>query len=164
MPACSYYCQSPLSSRLCRLLLQLRRTSAHRTSLIIILAAGVAAFTSWATLTGYTAKLAGTETGVTEPQPNFSTCFGSPFLPLRPKVYAKMLGERLKEHGAQCWLVNTGWSGGAYGIGKRMSLPYTRAMVRSTLRTRHMAWTCMKRTPSARWISAAFTGCPKTAS
>jgi phosphoenolpyruvate carboxykinase (ATP) len=80
-------------------------------------------------LSGYTAKLAGTETGVTEPQPNFSTCFGSPFLPLPPKVYAQMLGERLKQHGAQCWLVNTGWSGGGYGVGKRMSLPYTRAMV-----------------------------------
>ena len=84
-------------------------------------------------LSGYTAKLAGTETGVTEPQPNFSTCFGSPFLPLPPKVYAKMLGERLKQHGAQCWLVNTGWSGGGYGIGKRMSLPYTRAMVRAAV-------------------------------
>jgi phosphoenolpyruvate carboxykinase (ATP) len=80
-------------------------------------------------LSGYTAKLAGTETGVTEPQPNFSTCFGSPFLPLPPKVYAQMLGARLKVHDAQCWLVNTGWSGGGYGVGKRMSLPYTRAMV-----------------------------------
>src|SRR5258706_5352326 len=85
-------------------------------------------------LSGYTAKLAGTEAGVgSEPQPNFSTCFGSPFLPLPPKVYAQMLGERLKEHGAQCWLVNTGWSGGAYGVGKRMSLPYTRAMVRAAV-------------------------------
>ncbi|MCU1286173.1 MAG: pckA [Acidobacteriales bacterium] len=84
-------------------------------------------------LSGYTAKLAGTETGVTEPQPNFSTCFGSPFLPLPPKVYAQMLGERLKEHNAQCWLVNTGWSGGGYGVGKRMSLPYTRAMVRAAV-------------------------------
>ena len=85
-------------------------------------------------LSGYTAKLAGTEAGVgSEPQPNFSTCFGSPFLPLPPKVYAKMLGLRLKQHGAQCWLVNTGWSGGAYGTGKRMSLPYTRAMVRAAV-------------------------------
>jgi phosphoenolpyruvate carboxykinase (ATP) len=84
-------------------------------------------------LSGYTAKLAGTETGVTEPQPNFSTCFGSPFLPLPPKVYAEMLGKRLKEHNTQCWLVNTGWSGGAYGVGKRMSLPYTRAMVRAAV-------------------------------
>jgi phosphoenolpyruvate carboxykinase (ATP) len=85
-------------------------------------------------LSGYTAKLAGTEAGVgSEPQPNFSTCFGSPFLPLAPKVYAEMLGKRLKEHGAQVWLVNTGWSGGAYGTGKRMSLPYTRAMVRAAV-------------------------------
>ncbi|MBV8819880.1 MAG: phosphoenolpyruvate carboxykinase (ATP), partial [Acidobacteriaceae bacterium] len=80
-------------------------------------------------LSGYTAKLAGTETDVKEPQPNFSTCFGSPFMPLPPKVYAQMLGERLKQHNAQCWLVNTGWTGGAYGVGKRMNLPYTRAMV-----------------------------------
>jgi phosphoenolpyruvate carboxykinase (ATP) len=84
-------------------------------------------------ISGYTAKLAGTETDVKEPQPNFSTCFGSPFMPLPPKVYAQMLGERLKEHNAQCWLVNTGWTGGAYGVGKRMSLPYTRAMVRAVV-------------------------------
>jgi phosphoenolpyruvate carboxykinase (ATP) len=84
-------------------------------------------------ISGYTAKLAGTEAGVTEPQPNFSTCFASPFLPLPPKVYAEMLGRRLKEHNAHCWLVNTGWTGGAYGTGKRMSLPYTRAMVRALL-------------------------------
>ena len=80
-------------------------------------------------MSGYTAKVAGTEAGVTEPQATFSTCFGAPFMPLPPKVYAEMLGRRLREHNAQCWLVNTGWQGGAYGIGKRMSLPYTRAMV-----------------------------------
>src|SRR6266436_7102110 len=80
-------------------------------------------------LTGYTAKVAGTEAGVKEPQPNFSTCFGSPFLPLRPKVYAEMLGRRMQEHGSQCWLVNTGWFGGPYGKGSRMKLSYTRAMV-----------------------------------
>jgi len=84
-------------------------------------------------VSGYTAKLAGTESGVTEPQPNFSTCFGSPFMPLPPKVYAEMLGMLLKQHNAQCWLVNTGWTGGAYGVGKRMSLPYTRAMVRAAV-------------------------------
>ena len=84
-------------------------------------------------VSGYTAKLAGTEAGVTEPQPNFSTCFGSPFMPLPPKVYAEMLGKLLKQHNAQCWLVNTGWTGGAYGTGKRMSLPYTRAMVRAAV-------------------------------
>jgi phosphoenolpyruvate carboxykinase (ATP) len=80
-------------------------------------------------MSGYTAKVAGTEAGVTEPQATFSTCFGAPFMPLAPKVYAEMLGRRLREHNAQCWLVNTGWQGGPYGIGKRMSLPYTRAMV-----------------------------------
>jgi len=84
-------------------------------------------------LSGYTAKVAGTEAGVKEPQPNFSTCFGSPFLPLRPKVYAEMLGRRMKEHGAQCWLVNTGWFGGPYGVGSRMKLPYTRAMVNAAI-------------------------------
>jgi phosphoenolpyruvate carboxykinase (ATP) len=80
-------------------------------------------------MSGYTAKVAGTEAGVTEPQATFSTCFGAPFMPLAPKVYAEMLGERLREHNAQCWLVNTGWQGGPYGVRKRMSLPYTRAMV-----------------------------------
>jgi phosphoenolpyruvate carboxykinase (ATP) len=80
-------------------------------------------------ISGYTAKVAGTEAGVTEPQATFSTCFGAPFMPLAPKVYAEMLGRRLREHHAQCWLVNTGWQGGRYGVGKRMSLPYTRAMV-----------------------------------
>jgi phosphoenolpyruvate carboxykinase (ATP) len=80
-------------------------------------------------MSGYTAKVAGTEAGVTEPQATFSSCFGAPFLPLPPKVYAEMLGRRLREHHAQCWLVNTGWQGGGVGIGKRISLPYTRAMV-----------------------------------
>src|SRR5947209_12062340 len=80
-------------------------------------------------LSGYTAKVAGTEAGVKEPTATFSTCFGAPFMILRPKVYAELLGKRLEEHSAQCWLVNTGWSGGRYGVGKRMSLKYTRAMV-----------------------------------
>ena len=80
-------------------------------------------------MSGYTAKVAGTETGVKEPTATFSTCFGAPFLPLAPKVYAAMLGRRLREHDAQCWLVNTGWQGGPYGVGKRMDIPYTRAMV-----------------------------------
>jgi phosphoenolpyruvate carboxykinase (ATP) len=85
-------------------------------------------------LSGYTAKLAGTEAGVgKEPQPNFSTCFAAPFLPLPPRVYAKMLGERLTQHNAQCWLVNTGWVGGPYGVGSRMKLNYTRAMVRAAV-------------------------------
>lgn len=84
-------------------------------------------------LSGYTAKLAGTERGVKEPQPSFSTCFGAPFMPLRPKVYAEMLGRRMQEHGSQCWLVNTGWFGGPYGVGSRMKLLYTRAMVNAAI-------------------------------
>src|SRR5277367_2311864 len=85
-------------------------------------------------LSGYTAKLAGTEAGLgSEPVPEFSACFGSPFLPLAPKVYAEMLGNRLRHHDAQCWLVNTGWTGGVFGIGKRMSLKHTRAMVHAAL-------------------------------
>lgn len=85
-------------------------------------------------LSGYTAKLAGTEAGLgSEPVPEFSTCFASPFLPRAPKVYAEMLGARLRQHSAQCWLVNTGWTGGAFGTGRRMSLPHTRAMVNAAL-------------------------------
>ena len=85
-------------------------------------------------LSGYTAKVAGTEAGVgKDPEATFSTCFGSPFLPLPPKVYAEMLGRRLTEHKAQCWLVNTGWFGGQFGVGKRMSLPYTRAIVHAAV-------------------------------
>ena len=84
-------------------------------------------------LSGYTAKVAGTERGVTEPEATFSACFGAPFLPRHPGVYAKMLGERLQEHGSNVWLVNTGWSGGGYGVGSRMKLLYTRAMLRAAL-------------------------------
>ena len=84
-------------------------------------------------LSGYTAKVAGTERGVTEPEATFSACFGAPFLPRPPGVYAKMLGERLPAHGAQVWLVNTGWSGGGYGVGSRVELSHTRAMVRAAL-------------------------------
>ncbi|HEX7118793.1 MAG TPA: phosphoenolpyruvate carboxykinase [Longimicrobiales bacterium] len=80
-------------------------------------------------LSGYTAKVAGTERGVTEPKATFSTCFGAPFLPLPPSTYARMLGEKVERHDAQCWLVNTGWTGGPYGVGSRMKLAYTRAMV-----------------------------------
>jgi len=84
-------------------------------------------------LSGYTAKVAGTERGVKEPQATFSTCFGAPFLPLKPAVYAGMLGERMERHRAQCWLVNTGWTGGPFGEGARMKLAHTRAMVRAAL-------------------------------
>jgi phosphoenolpyruvate carboxykinase (ATP) len=84
-------------------------------------------------LSGYTAKVAGTERGVTEPTATFSACFGAPFLPRHPGVYAKMLGEKLAKHGAKVWLVNTGWTGGAYGAGSRMQLAHTRTMVRAAL-------------------------------
>jgi phosphoenolpyruvate carboxykinase (ATP) len=84
-------------------------------------------------LSGYTAKVAGTERGVTEPQATFSACFGAVFLVWHPTKYAEMLGELLRTHGSQVWLVNTGWSGGAYGTGKRMKLSYTRQMVRAAL-------------------------------
>jgi phosphoenolpyruvate carboxykinase (ATP) len=85
-------------------------------------------------LSGYTSKLAGTEKGLgSEPQITFSSCFGAPFLPLHPQTYAKMLGDKIREHNVQVWLVNTGWTGGAYGVGKRMSLPHTRALVRAAL-------------------------------
>jgi phosphoenolpyruvate carboxykinase (ATP) len=84
-------------------------------------------------LSGYTAKVAGTERGVKEPQPTFSACFGAVFIPLHPGVYAEMLGEKLRQHDARVWLVNTGWTGGPYGEGSRMKLAHTRAMVRAAL-------------------------------
>jgi len=84
-------------------------------------------------LSGYTAKVAGTERGVTEPQATFSTCFGAPFMPQHPSVYAKLLGEKIKKHQVNCWLVNTGWTGGPYGIGHRMEIKYTRAMLNAAL-------------------------------
>ena len=84
-------------------------------------------------LSGYTAKVAGTEAGVTEPQASFSACFGAPFLPLHPTKYAHMLGEKLEKHNATVWLVNTGWSGGPHGVGKRMKIAYTRALVTAAL-------------------------------
>ncbi|GAC1322572.1 MAG: phosphoenolpyruvate carboxykinase (ATP) [Chloroflexota bacterium] len=84
-------------------------------------------------LSGYTAKVAGTEKGVTEPQPNFSTCFGAPFLAWPPTTYASMLGEKLERHGSNVWLVNTGWTGGRYGTGSRIGIDATRAMVRAAL-------------------------------
>jgi len=84
-------------------------------------------------LSGYTAKVAGTERGVTEPQATFSACFGAVFLVWHPTKYSKMLGQLLERHGARVWLVNTGWSGGPYGVGQRMKLGYTRAMVRAAL-------------------------------
>ncbi len=85
-------------------------------------------------LSGYTARVAGTEKGLgKEPQATFSTCFGAPFLPRNPEVYGKMLADLIAKHGADCWLVNTGWTGGAYGTGKRMSIQHTRALLRAAL-------------------------------
>jgi phosphoenolpyruvate carboxykinase (ATP) len=84
-------------------------------------------------LSGYTAKVAGTERGVKEPQATFSACFGEPFLPLRPTDYARMLGEKIAKYRPSVWLINTGWTGGPYGVGHRMAIPHTRAMIRSAL-------------------------------
>ena len=84
-------------------------------------------------LSGFTAKMAGTERGLTEPQATFSTCFGAPFMPRRPEVYGKLLREKIARHGATCWLVNTGWTGGAYGTGSRMPIKATRALLTAAL-------------------------------
>jgi len=84
-------------------------------------------------LSGYTAKVAGTERGLKEPAATFSACFGAPFMPRHPTVYAKLLGEKMAKHGAKCWLVNTGWSGGGFGVGERMKIQHTRAMVNAAL-------------------------------
>ncbi len=84
-------------------------------------------------LSGFTSKVAGTEQGVTEPQPTFSTCFGAPFMPRRPEVYGALLRDKIAEHGATCWLVNTGWTGGAYGTGRRMPIAATRGLLTAAL-------------------------------
>ena len=97
-------------------------------------------------LSGYTAKVAGTERGVKEPQATFSACFGAPFMALRPEVYAGLLGQKLARHRLSVWLVNTGWTGGPYGVGQRMPLGYTRAMVRAILR-RQLAEVSFRKDP-----------------
>jgi phosphoenolpyruvate carboxykinase (ATP) len=84
-------------------------------------------------LSGFTSKVAGTERGVTEPEPTFSTCFGAPFMPRRPEVYGNLLREKIATHGATCWLVNTGWTGGAYGTGSRMPIKATRGLLTAAL-------------------------------
>ncbi|MDP1802020.1 MAG: phosphoenolpyruvate carboxykinase (ATP) [Bacteroidota bacterium] len=84
-------------------------------------------------ISGYTAKVAGTETGITEPQTTFSACFGKPFLPLHPTQYAKLLGEKLADKSINVWLINTGWTGGSYGVGERIKLSFTRAMITAAL-------------------------------
>jgi phosphoenolpyruvate carboxykinase (ATP) len=84
-------------------------------------------------ISGYTAKVAGTERGVTEPSATFSTLFGAPFMPLHPTVYADLFGKRLAQHGSNCWLINTGWTGGPYGVGERIKIAYSRAVIRAAL-------------------------------
>jgi len=84
-------------------------------------------------LSGFTSKVAGTERGVTEPEPTFSTCFGAPFMPRRPEVYGNLLRQKIANSGATCWLVNTGWTGGAYGTGSRMPIKATRALLTAAL-------------------------------
>jgi len=84
-------------------------------------------------ISGYTAKVAGTEKGITEPKPTFSACFGAPFLPLHPVRYAQMLGEKIKKNNVKVWLINTGWINGGYGTGKRIPLEYTRAIISAAL-------------------------------
>lgn len=84
-------------------------------------------------ISGYTAKVAGTESGITEPQATFSACFGAPFMVLHPSRYAELLADRIREHKVNCWLVNTGWTGGQYGVGKRMKINYTRAMLNAAI-------------------------------
>jgi phosphoenolpyruvate carboxykinase (ATP) len=84
-------------------------------------------------ISGYTAKIAGTEAGIVEPKSTFSACFGAPFLPLHPGKYAAMLGEKMKQNKVHVWMINTGWSGGGYGVGKRVKLNFTRAMISAAL-------------------------------
>ena len=98
-------------------------------------------------LSGYTAKVAGTEKGVTEPQATFSSCFGGVFMPRHPTVYARMLGEKMKAHGVTCWLVHTGWTGGAFGTGRRMPIVHTRALLRAAL-DGHLATVSHARDPA----------------
>ena len=84
-------------------------------------------------ISGYTARVAGTEKGVTEPSPVFSACYGAPFMPLHPRRYAELLGERIRRHAVNVWLINTGWTGGPYGVGNRIAIPHTRSMVNAAL-------------------------------
>jgi len=97
-------------------------------------------------ISGYTAKIAGTEVGVVEPQATFSACFGGPFLVWHPAVYARLLAEQLSKHNCNAWLVNTGWSGGPYGVGKRMPLKHTRAMI-DAIHSGQLAKVSMKVSP-----------------
>lgn len=90
-------------------------------------------------ISGYTAKVAGTETGITEPVATFSACFGAPFMPLHPGVYAQLLGEKLQQHGVEVWLINTGWIGGSFGTGERIKLSYTRTLIEAVFKNNFQA-------------------------
>ena len=85
-------------------------------------------------ISGYTTKVAGTEAGVISPEPVFSACFGSPFMPLHPSAYAELLGQKMEENRANIWLINTGWTGGPYGVGRCIELRYTRAIITAVLK------------------------------
>lgn len=111
-------------------------------------------------LSGYTSKLAGTERGVTEPEATFSACFGAPFLPLQPNVYAEMLGNNITKHDTRVYLVNTGWSGGPYGIGQRMNLSYTRAMITAIINGSIENTSFIPQPVFGVWIPAAISGVP----
>jgi len=111
-------------------------------------------------LSGYTAKVAGTERGVTEPQATFSACFGAVFLVWPPTKYAEMLGERLRSHGSQVWLVNTGWTAGPYGVGHRMKLAHTREMIHAALNGRLDRASMEKDPIFGLWIPTTVPGVP----
>jgi phosphoenolpyruvate carboxykinase (ATP) len=111
-------------------------------------------------LSGYTARVAGTEAGVKEPQATFSTCFGAPFMPRHPTVYARMLGDLMQRHEAECWLVNTGWSGGPYGTGARISLRHTRAMLDAALEGKLAGVAFREHPPFGLRIPATCPGVP----
>lgn len=112
-------------------------------------------------LSGYTAKVAGTEVGITEPQTTFSACFGRVFLPLHPTAYAELLGQKLEQHPeVNVWLINTGWTGGKYGVGKRMSLKYTRAMIHAAMAGRLDQVEYVKHTIFGIWKPQSCPGVP----
>lgn len=113
-------------------------------------------------VSGYTAKVAGTEDGIIEPVPTFSACFGAPFLPLHPLVYAQMLEQKIKKHQPQIWLINTGWSGGGYGTGKRMKLEYTRAIVKAALEGKMKNGTYRRLNLFGLMIPSSCPGVPST--
>jgi len=115
-------------------------------------------------LSGYTAKVAGTERGVTEPTATFSTCFAAPFLVHHPTVYAKLLGERIAKHDVQCWLVNTGWTGGSPPAAKRMKIAYTRAMVNAAIEGRLRDVRRKENRSSASRSRNRYRACPTTCS